>query len=98
MGPSGGNLFDDPKAQALRAAFGEKLVEWTQELVSVGSGLEQDGADYRAGLQQIIARAHKIAGTAASFGYADPRNINAKLCLQRAPHPPGRTSASLPKP
>jgi|GEM_PF-4423233 len=78
----GGNFFDDRKAHALRAAFIEKLVDWSLWLEKETSNIEtsSDNSDaVTQHLQAISELTHKIAGTAASFGFPITSQNAAKL-------------------
>ena len=84
------------KLEALRASFADDLGGTMRELESVAQGLG-DGAsaeDARGALETIHARAHKLAGSAATFGFPRVGEIAQDLeercfaMLQEAGPPP----------
>ena len=85
------------KLEALRASFADSLDGTVHELESTAQGL-QDGTsaeDVRGALQSIHARAHKLAGAAATFGFPRVGEIAQNLeercfiMIQEASPPPG---------
>lgn len=54
----------------LRARFVEKLAFWHAQFTAFGVALEQEGQPDAAQLRSVHAEMHKLAGSAASFGFA----------------------------